>query len=437
MSHLKSILQFNCRMIYQLLIIFTLGFSSGLPMALVGSTLQAWFASSGQSIMLTGMISLLSFPYAYRMIWAPFLDHYSLSSLGRRRSWLIFTQIFLLIGFNIIAWYSPMQYPKLIMVISLLLSLLSATQDAVIDAHRTEYLPATLYGIGATLAVFGYRIAMLISGGVALLMAHRLGFATTYRILGLFMLPGILATLLSKEPQIAQQHQYKGMIDTFSAPVNDLFSRPRIFYLLFFIFFYKLGEAFTTTTGGVMMPFLIQGIGFPLDTIGVVNKVIGVVAILLGGMLSGVLLVRWSLYKALLYFGILQAITNLLFVLLSYVGKNVPIFVFAVVSDNFAAGMGATAIVVLFMRLVNKNYTATQFSILVACATLPRIISGPFAAWLQSLFGWIGVFELSFIFALCFLPFLYLIKVLIENSNQLNNGAISTCSTTIDEKGYN
>lgn len=154
------------------------------------------------------------------------------------------------------------------------------------------------------------------------------------------------------------------------------------------------------------MPFLIQGLGFSLSTIAYVNKIAGVCAILLGGLVAGLVLLRWSLYRALLIFGLLQAVTNALFILLAVVGKNVFIFSLAVVCDNFAAGMASTALVAYFMQLVDKRFTATQFSILVALSTLPRILSGPIAALLQASFGWVGLYISAFFLAFAFLPFL-------------------------------
>lgn len=186
--------------------------------------------------------------------------------------------------------------------------------------------------------------------------------------------------------------------------MKELLSRPGIIYLLIFIFCYKLGEAFTTTTSGIVMPFLIQGLGFSLDTIGYINKMLGIVSILLGGLTAGFLLMRYSLYRALFFFGLLQALTNVFFVILAMSGKNIVLLAIAVFSDNFVAGMGSTALVALFMRLVNKQFTGTQFSMLVALSTLPRIISGPVAATIQMHIGWVGLYQLSIVFAL----FLYL-----------------------------
>lgn len=384
-------------------------------MALVGSTLQAWFASSGMSVMATGMLSLLGFPYVYRMLWAPIVDHYSLLRIGKRRSWILSMQVLLFIGFNLMAWCTPLDNPTLMVAIAFGLACFSATQDTAIDAHRTEYLPMAEHGIGASLAVFGYRLAILIAGGLALILAQYLGWAVTYRIMGLFLIPGMFVTLITSEPSRLTAST-TCLRDTFCFPIKELCSRRGIMPLLLFIFFFKLGEAFTSSTSGVMMPFLIKGLGFSLETVGFVNKVIGVFSILLGGLLSGILLIRWPLHKALLCFGLVQAATNLLFVALALSGKNLLLLAIAVVSDNFAAGMGTTALVALLMRVVDKRFTATQFSILVSISALPRVLSGPVAAIFYSWFGWVGVFQLSFILALGFIPFLFQVNQLILNN---------------------
>lgn len=393
----------------RLLIVFILGFSSGLPMALISSTLQAWFADSGMSVLFTGTLSLISLPYAYRIFWGPILDRYSLFGIGKRRSWILTMQFLLLLGFNLMAWFTPEQYPKLLATLALILACFSATQDIAIDAHRTEYLPSTQHALGASLAVFGYRLALLLSGGFALVLAQKLGWAFTYRFMGFLMVVGMLAILFSDEPSVEIKEK-TNFSQLFIAPAKDLLMRPGMMYLLCFVFCYKLGEAFTTTTSGIVMPFLIQGLGFSLDTIGYVNKMLGVGSILLGGLSAGLILTRYSLYRSLFFFGIVQALTNVLFVVLALIGKNVILLSLAVFFDNFAAGMGSTALVALFMHIVNKQFTGTQFSILVALSTIPRIISGPVAASIQMAIGWVGLYQLSVVFALAFIPFLILIK---------------------------
>lgn len=393
----------------RLFIVFLLGFSSGLPLALISSTLQAWYAQSGLSVLATGALSLVGLPYVYRMFWGPILDRYSLFSLGKRRSWILTTQILLLVGFNIMAWFTPEHYPKLLAFLALTMAFVSATQDLAIDAHRTEYLAVSKQALGASLAVFGYRLALFLSGGIALLLAHHVGWAFTYRLMGLLMAVGMLAVLFSKEPSVETQDALD-FTASFVKPVQELVSRPGILSLFLFIFCYKLGEAFTTTTSGIVMPFLIQGLGFSLETIAYINKMLGIGSILLGGLTAGFILLRYSLYRSLFFFGLLQALTNLSFVALALIGKNTLLLGFAVGLDNFAAGMGSTALVALFMRVVDRRFTGTQFSILMAFSTLPRIVSGPLAAVIQMNIGWVGLYQLSVFCALFFIPFLMKIK---------------------------
>jgi PAT family beta-lactamase induction signal transducer AmpG len=388
----------------RLLIIFILGFSSGMPLSLITTTLQAWYADVGMSILATGMLSLLGLPYLYRIFWGPILDRCSLLPLGKRRSWILMMQVFLCVGFNILAWCSPISSPKLMAGVAFILACFSATQDVAIDAHRTEYLPISEHGLGASIATLGYRIALLVGGGFALILAQHVGWTATYRCMGLLMLPGMLSVFYSPEP--SQPVMPSSFFATYVTPIKELFTRPGIVSLVLFIFFYKLGEAFTTSTSGIVMPFLIQGIGFSLEVIAYVNKIIGVVAIVVGGLLAGYILLRWSIYRALLVFGLLQAATNGLFIALAMVGKNTALFAVAVLADNFAAGMGSTALIALLMRSVDQRFTATQFSILATLSTLPRILSGPIAAVLQSWFGWVGLYQLAFVMALLFIPFL-------------------------------
>lgn len=393
----------------RLLIVFLLGFSSGLPLSLVTSTLQAWSSESGSSLMAVGMLSLLGLPYIYRVFWGPLLDRYTFFSLGKRRSWMLSAQIILCLGFNSMAWLSPLTSPLWMSSIAFLMACSSATQDMAIEAHRVEYLPLKEHALGASIAVLGYRLALFLSGGLALILAHHIGWALTYRFMGFFMVIGIWATLWSPEPS-APMLVRQNLAQFFTAPVKELMARPEVVSIVLFILFYKLGEAFTATTSGIVMPFLIQGLGFSLDTIGYVNKIMGISAILLGGIIAGFLMLRWSLYRALFFFGILQATTNVLFVMLAILGKNLLMLTLAVVFDNLAAGMGTTALVAFFMRTVDQRFTATQFSILVAISTIPRVFSGPIAVLVQSWLGWVGLYQLSVVLALGFIPFLMILN---------------------------
>ncbi len=393
----------------RLSVVFFLGFSSGLPLALLTSTLRAWWSDAGLSLAVIASLSLLNLPYAYRMIWGPFLDKLTLLPLGKRRSWIVCCAFLMFVGFNIIARLSPVKHTHLLIILTFIIACLSSIQDAAIDAHRTEYLPEREHGLGASLAVLGYRLALLIGGGLALLVAHRFGWSSTYHLMATFFLIGIIAILASDEPAHPTLPP-QNLIKCMQAALKNLWHHQNIWGLLGFIIFYKLGEAFTTSTSSIVMPFLIQGLGFSLDTIGVINKVLGLIAIILGGVISGFILTHRSLFKCLLWFGLLQALTNGLFLLLAFSGKNVGLLALAVMLDNFAAGMGSTALVVMFMRIVDKRFTATQLSFLVAIATLPRIFIGPIAAYIQLKIGWVGLYEVAWALSFGYLPFLYVLK---------------------------
>jgi MFS transporter, PAT family, beta-lactamase induction signal transducer AmpG len=394
------------------IVVFILGFSSGLPLALVSTTLQAWFSDVGMSVYATGMLSLLGMPYLYRFIWSPILDRYPLISfMGKRRSWILGTQILLCLGFNAMAWFSPLTSPLLMALLGFILASLSATQDSAIDAYRIESLHISEFGLGASVASFGYRLALLLAGGVALIMAQHAGWEVVYRSMGFLMIIGMITTVWSQEEETPKKNDVT-FGHSFIEPIKNLICRPAIIPFCLFVLFFKVGEAFTTSTSGIVMPFLIQGIGFSLSTIAYVHKILGVIAVVSGGLAAGVILLRYSLYKSLFAFGLIQTLTNALFVLLAIVGKNTAILSLAVVCDNFAAGLGSTALVALFMRFVDSRFTATQFSILVAVSTIPRVFSGPIGAFIQSMVGWVGLYQVAFVLSFGFIPFLMMVAKL-------------------------
>ncbi len=391
-------------------VVFLLGFSSGLPFCLLGSTLQAWYAKDGQSIVATSMLSLLGIPYIVRFLWAPLIDEWFVKKLGRRRSWLIITQIGLLLGLLLLSFLSPKQNSWVFVMIATILVFFSASQDGVIDAHRIEYLKKDYHPLGAAFASTAYRFSMLLSGGYALVMAERYGWAVTYQIMALMMLIGLLASLLSKEPDVTIKAPTESAYQLYFKALLSIFKTPQIAMFLGFIFFYKLGEVFTSNISGIVMPFLIYELKFSLSTIGYVNKVLGTIALIAGGLVAGFSALRYSLSHLLLVFGLLQAITNGLFVVLALKGPDLFWFATAVVSDNFATGLGSTALVALLMRIVNKEFTATQFSMLMAFASLPRVFSGPMGVFMQSTIGWAGLYQVSVLLALIFIPFWFKIR---------------------------
>lgn len=401
-------MRFTAREYKHLLIVMILGFVSGLPFALLTSTLQAWMSDLGSSVASIGWLSLLGLPYTFRMFLAPIVDRWSLTFLGRRRSWLLLTQGLLISGFWLLPWIRCLNSSLILFIFLLVLALCSALQDMVVDAQRIEYLEPQDYGLGASLAVLGYRFALLMGSGIALMLASSLGWDRMYRTLSLLLLLGPLVVLWSHEPEHLASNL--SFTSSYRESIFELLRRPYFFTMAGLIIFYKLGEAFTTTSSGLMMPFLRQGLGFSLNEIGSINHLVGVLAMIAGGVGAGLLLRRCSLWPLLIGVGLGQAFSNALFWLLAQNGPQFSLFVISVFMDNLMAGMGSTILVAWMMGQVNQQYTATQFSILVALSTLPRLVIGPLGAFVQAYLGWPGFFACGFALSFLFLPWAFVLK---------------------------
>lgn len=369
-----------------LAVILFLGFASGLPIALTASTLQAWFTVSGASLITIGMLGLIGQPYVYKFLWAPALDRYVPPFLGLRRGWLLLTQVGLLIAIASMAIGDPKISPQWLGSLALIIATLSATQDIAVNAYSTDILQPQERGLGAALTVWGYRIAMLVSGGAALILADHIGWRTTYFIMAALMSVGIITTLLAKEPVVAEQtHRPANLFAAMIDPLREFFSRKSAWLILLFILFYKLGDALSIS---LTTPFLIRGLDFTLTTVGVVNKGAGMIATLLGVLCAGAIMTRISLYRALFCFGVLQACAIVSLLLLAIVGKNYFILVATITLDNFCNGMGSVALVAFLMSLCDHRYTATQFALFSAFASVGRVFIGPIAGVMAEHMSW-------------------------------------------------
>jgi PAT family beta-lactamase induction signal transducer AmpG len=373
-----------------------LGFSSGLPLALTGSTLQAWLAVSGTDIMTMAWFSWIGIPYLLKVFWSPLMDRYVPPFLGRRRGWMLLTQLALAAGIAAMAVSPPNADLWLLGCLALWVAFASASQDIVIDAYRTDLLPAPERGMGAAVSVLGYRIAMLASGGLALILADQIGWRQTFFLMAALMGVGLATSLLAPEPALRGTPP-RSLREAVVEPLRDLMSRPGALQLLALIILYKFGDALA---GTLTTAFLIRGVGFSLTDVGTINKVLGLVSLLAGGLIGGLLLVRMSLMRALLLFGALQAISNLSFAVLAWAGKSYPLLVFAVGFENLASGMGTAAFVAFAMALCNHSFSATQYALLSALASLGRILFGPVTGGLVELMGWANFFVLTFVAAL-------------------------------------
>ncbi len=386
-------------------VVTLLGIASGLPLALTGSTLQAWLTTEGISLRKIAHLTILGLPYTLKFLWSPLMDRIVPPFMGRRRGWLITTQISLILGIIFMSSISPGENIKLVAIIGFLIAFLSASQDIVADAYRTDILKDKERGIGAGLFVTGYRIGMLLSGAIALILSEKIGWRNTYITMAMAMGIGIIATLLADEPEDVSPP--KTLRDAVINPFIDLFQKKGAIVMLILIILYKIGDAYA---GSITTAFLIRGAGFSPGEVGAVNKGLGLAATLAGAIIGGSLMVKFGLFRSLMFFGILQAISNLSFVILSNLGRNYPMFIFTIGFENLCGGMGTSAFIALLMALCNRNFSATQYAILSSLAALSRVLVGPSSGILVETFGWANFFLFTFFTAIPGLILLWVIR---------------------------
>ncbi|MEN2995112.1 MAG: MFS transporter [Thermodesulfovibrio sp.] len=374
-----------------LAVVTILGFASGLPFPLIGGTLQAWLTTEGVDIKTIGILTVLTFPYNFKFLWSAIFDRFSIPSLGRRRGWIVICQILILSGIYLMIAVTP-EYLLIFSILALMTAFFSASQDISIDAYRTEILKPQDRGIGASFAVTAYRIALIVAGGLCLLLAEHLGWQMALTIISSLLIIGLLATFWADEPNgIKKPTTLK---ESFIEPFRDLLKREKSIILLLFIVLYKIGDAYASS---LSTAFFIRGIGFSLTEVGMVNKIVGFISAILGSILGGFLLRKISLYKALIFFGILQALSNLMFMILAIEGKNFSLFTFTVIIENMTGGMGTTAFLALLMGLCNRSFAATQYALLSSLASFGRLIISPTAGFMVENIGWTVFYFLTFL----------------------------------------
>lgn len=366
-------------------ILLILGFASGLPLALTSGTLQAWMTVENIDLKTIGFFSLVGQAYVFKFLWSPVMDRYTPPFLGRRRGWLLTTQCLLLIAIAAMGFLEPASQLRWMAALAVVIAFCSASQDIVFDAWKTDVLPAEERGAGAAISVLGYRLGMLVSGGLALWLADKwLGWQGMYWLMAALLVPCIIATLLAPEPSDVIPVP-RSLEQAVVAPLKDFFGRNNAWLILLLIVMYKLGDAFAmslTTT------FLIRGVGFDAGEVGMVNKTLGLFATIVGALYGGVLMQRLTLFRALLIFGILQGVSNAGYWLLSVTDKHLFSMGAAVFFENLCGGMGTAAFVALLMTLCNKSFSATQFALLSALSAVGRVYVGPIAGWFVEAHGW-------------------------------------------------
>lgn len=397
-------------------IMLPLGFASGLPLALTAGTLQAWLTVVGVDLKTIGIFTLVGLPYTVKFLWAPLMDRVTLPWLGRRRGWMLVTQLGVAIGLAFMALIDPRDRPEFLGVLAVLVAFLSASLDIVFDAYRTDVLRPHERGFGAAVWVNGYRFALLVASAGALVLADRLGWQNTYLLLAALMATGVVTILVSPDP--SETRGAPATIgEAIGGPLKELFARPAVGNLLALIVLYKIGDAFAAS---LQTAFLIKGIGFSISDVGYV-KGLGLAATLIGALAGGIAMARLGLVWSLLFFGLLQAISNLGFMWLAWIGKSYAVLMTSVVVENLTGGMGTAAFVALIMSLCDHRYTATQFALLSSLEAFGRVFSGRPSAELVEMVGWIQFFFLSFLIALPGVWLVWTLRARLQGSRDLQD----------------
>ena len=382
---------------WRVLSIGLLGFASGLPLALSLSTLQAWFTTSGMSLKAIGWVTLISQAYVFKFLWAPLLDRLPLPFLGRRRGWILLMQLLCGAALISMSFYTPQGAASTIAFLGVLLAFASATQDIAYDAHRTDLLPPAERGWGTAFSQGGYRLGMLVSGALALILADRLGWAWVYRLMGALMLGSMLVTVLS--PDAPDEQPARSFAEAVVQPFVDFFERYGVLALawLALMVLYKLSDAFALS---LSTTFLLRVPQFTLTQLGAINKIFGLMAGLLGALAGGWVVTRIRLFPALLLLGVAQALVNLGYIWLVHSGPDIYALATVVGLENFFSGLGSTAFVVLVTGLCNMRFSATQYALLSSLSAVGRVFLGPVAAWLVPQVGWSTFFVITVLSAI-------------------------------------
>lgn len=427
-----------------------------MPLALVFGTLTIWMAKVGVDKTTVGLFSAVTLPYALKFLWAPVIDRAPFPVLsrllGQRRGWTVASQLALMAAIPAMALTDPAASPWMMGLFALLVSFCSASQDIVIDAYRVELLEEEKIGAGASMYIFGYRIGLLIAGAGALNMVGGLGWSVVYFIMAAFILIGLVTILLSREPQhgadeetaarerrvaeyLAQRPNLSGrraavlawLYGAVVSPFVDFMTRPQWLVILLFIVFFKLGDSMA----GVMTGYFMVELGFSEAEIGNVGKAICFAATMLGIVIGGWLMAKLGMLWSLWICGGVQMLSNLMFVVQALVGHDMGMLAVAVGVENLAGGMGTAALVAYLSGLCNLAYTATQFALLSAVASIGRTFLAAPAGRLAEMLDWAPYFLVTTLAALPGLALLLWLTVAHRRrAEQLDQGAIGPPSAT-------
>jgi PAT family beta-lactamase induction signal transducer AmpG len=386
---------FNRRM----LICIGTGFSSGLPLYLLLNLLPAWLRSEQVDLKSIGLFALIQLPYTWKFLWSPLMDRYGLPVFGRRRGWMLLTQILLLVSIPAFGLFHPTRDIWSIAWLSIAVAFFSASQDIVLDAYRREILPDPELGLGNAVHVNAYRISSLVPGALSLILADLVPWGTVFALTALFMVPGIVMTLIVGEPTISRSAP-KTLREAVIEPFHEFITRAgwkEALLVLLFIFLYKLGDSMATA---LATPFYLD-LGFTKTEIGVIAKNAGLWASVVGGMLGGLWMVKIGINRGLWLFGAVQLVSILGFAWLAWENRPDRLLLAGVIAfEALGVGLGTAAFVAYIARATDPRYTATQFALFTSLAALPRTAVNATTGWIVDAIGWLPFFLLCAALAL-------------------------------------
>ena len=382
----------------RMLICVFIGFASGLPLYLLINLVPAWLYTEHIDLKVIGAVTLIQFPYTWKFLWSPLLDRYSVPTLGRRRGWMLLTQVALLVVIASLGGFSPQHDLGIIILLATLLAFLSATQDIALDAYRRELLLDNELGLGSAVHVNAYRISGLIPGSLALILADHLPWNMVFIITALFMLPGIAMTLLVSEPLAVNTP--RTLRDAVVEPFREFIGCrgwQSALLILAFLFFYKLGDSLSTA---LATPFYLE-MGFSKTQIGLIAKNAGLWPAVIGALLGGIWMLKLGINRALWLFGVVQVVSIFGFYWLSTQGHHAEIasinlmqLAFVIGLEALGVGLGTAAFVAYIAHTTHPAYTATQFALFTSLAAVPRTFVNATAGWLVEQLGWSSFFLL-------------------------------------------
>ena len=408
--------------------ILLLGFSSGLPLYLSSRTLQAWMTVEGVDLATIGLFSLVALPYSLKFIWAPIMDRYIPPVLGRRRGWLLITQIALLLSIAAMSLHDPSRGLQLLAFNALLIAFFSASQDIVFNAYQVDALDEREMGAGAAIGVLGYRIAMIVTGAVAFVMADRLPWPVVYLLMAVLMGVGILAAFWAPEP-VMEEAPPRSIREAVIDPFVEFFRRTGLLWglvILVFIIVYQLPDRFGQN---MVTPFLLQT-GFTQTEIGAIQGGIGLFFTIIGVLAGGAVIAWMGINRSVWVFFFLQILSNLSYYWISQVGADEAVLVVAIIIENFSGGLVTAVFVALLMSLSSKRFSATQFALLSSLMSAARdILVAPAGGIAESL-GW----PMFFLFTLAIgLPALLLLPFVTPWNREKPRGAAEHSGRVVED----